>query len=207
MNPQTPIVPEPRTDLSPRPGDALLVVDVQNDFLPGGALAVPEGDAVVPLLRRCAWLFHHRGLPVVASRDWHPADHCSFSAQGGPWPPHCIAGTAGAQFAPGLDLPPATLVVDKATLRDSEAYSAFQGTGLAARLRASGVERLFIGGLATDYCVLNTVMDALAEHFKVVVIRDAVRAVDPAQGPQAMHRMRAASAVLMESSAWLDASP
>ena len=134
----------------PGPGDALVVVDVQNDFLPGGALGIRGGDEIVPVLNRYLERFHELGLPIFATRDWHPADHCSFAAQGGPWPVHCVAGTPGAEFAPGLRLPPGTEIIDKATRRDREAYSTLEGTDLEQRLRAAGVDRLFIGGLAFE---------------------------------------------------------
>jgi nicotinamidase/pyrazinamidase len=177
-------------------GDALVVVDVQRDFLPGGALGVPEGDRVAPVLNRYIARFRARGLPIVFTRDWHPADHCSFHAQGGPWPPHCVAASEGAAFAPGLDVAADALVVSKATATAPDAYSGFQGTELAGWLRDLGCWRLFIGGLATDYCVLQTVLDALAEGFEVLLLRDAVRAVDvaPGDGARAEQAMIAAGA-------------
>lgn len=183
----------------PRAGDALVAVDVQVDFLPGGRLAVPDGDAVVGVLASAAADFAARGLPVFATRDWHPVDHCSFAARGGPWPPHCIAGSTGAAFAPGLELPAGAEVIDKATGRDRDAYSGFDGTDLAARLRAADVRRVFVGGLATDYCVLHTVLDALREGFAVVVLTDAVRAVEvrPGDGAAALRRMHEAGAQLV----------
>lgn len=164
-----------------RRGDALLVVDVQNDFLPGGSLAVPDGDAVVPVLNDYLALFAAHQLPVFASRDWHPPDHCSFTAQGGPWPPHCVAGTPGAGFAPDLHLPATVTVISKAAESGADAYSAFAGTNLDASLRAAGVRRLFVGGLATDYCVLHTVEDALRDY-AVVLLTDAIRAVNMEAG-------------------------
>jgi nicotinamidase/pyrazinamidase len=175
----------------PRPGDALLIVDVQNDFLPGGSLAVARGDEVVPVLNRAIVVFEARDLPVYASRDWHPPQHCSFQAQGGPWPPHCVAGTHGAAFAATLRLPHFTTVVAKATTTDQDAYSAFQDTDLHARLHAAGIRRLFIGGLATDYCVLNTVRDARRLGYAVNLLRDAIRAVDvePGDGLRAEEEM------------------
>ncbi|MGL1833770.1 isochorismatase family protein [Rhodocyclaceae bacterium SMB388] len=175
----------------PGPGDALVIVDVQNDFLPGGRLAVPEGDRVVPVLTRVASAFAARGLPVFATRDWHPAEHCSFVERGGPWPPHCIAGTPGAAFAAGLKLPAATVVVSKATTADRDAYSGFEHTELDMLLRRSGTKRLFVGGLATDYCVLNTVRDARTLGYDVVLLTDAIRAVDvqPGDGDQALAEM------------------
>lgn len=179
-----------------QPHDALLLVDVQRDFLPGGALAVREGDQVVPVLNRYIALARKKQIPVFASRDWHPANHCSFAARGGPWPPHCVAGTAGAQIAPGLHLPEGAVLVDKATTEDADAYSALEGTALARELRARGVKRVLVGGLATDYCVLNTVRDALAEGFEVVLLRDAIRAVEvnPGDGERAEMEMRAKGA-------------
>lgn len=158
--------------------DALVIVDVQNDFLPGGNLAVPSGDAVVPVLNHAIALFARQSLPIYATRDWHPANHCSFRPQGGMWPPHCIAGSKGADFAAPLKLPHTAIIVSKATTPEKDTYSGFEGTDLASRLHAHGIERLFVGGLATDYCVLNTVKDALSRGFKVALLLDAMRAVD-----------------------------
>lgn len=179
------------------PGDALIVVDVQNDFLPGGALAVPQGDQVIEPLNRAASLFEAKGLPVFATRDWHPENHCSFKAQGGPWPPHCVAGTRGAEFAPGLRLPASAVVISKATTPERDAYSGFQGTELAELLRRRGIRRVVVGGLATDYCVLNTVKDALTQGFQVLLLTDAIRAVDvkPGDGEAARTEMERAGAV------------
>jgi len=181
---------------APGPGDALLVVDVQNDFVTG-SLAVRGAGEVVPALNRCIDAFVRRRLPVVASRDWHPPDHCSFRERGGPWPPHCIAGTEGAQFAPGLVLPVDALVVSKATERDRDAYSVFAGTGLDRELRKRGIDRFFVGGLATDYCVVNTVRDARRLGYAVGVVVDAIRAVNvhPDDGANAEAAMWAAGAI------------
>ncbi len=177
-------------------GDALLIVDVQNDFLPGGALAVPEGNRVVPVLNAYIASFTRRGLPVVATRDWHPPDHCSFQDQGGPWPVHCVADTAGADFAAGLDLPEDVLIVSKGTASDRDAYSGFQDTGLHETLQRRKVRRLFIGGLATDYCVQATVLDARKLGYEVCLLTDAIRAVDlqAGDGERAIARMVAAGA-------------
>ena len=174
-----------------QPGDVLLVTDIQNDFLSGGSLAVAGGDEVVPVLNRYIDEFVAHGLPVFATRDWHPDRHCSFHQQGGPWPVHCVAGTPGAEFAKTLRLPPDTTVISKATLRDQEAYSSFQGTDLDSRLRAAGIRRLFIGGLTTDYCVLNSVKDARRLGYDVFVLADAIRAVDvqPGDGRRAEEEM------------------
>jgi nicotinamidase/pyrazinamidase len=178
--------------MTPRPGDALLVVDVQHDFLPGGSLGVAGADAIVPVLNRYLDLWRARGLPVFASRCWHPPAHCSFRAEGGPWPSHCVAGSPGARFAVALALPEGATVVAKGTAPDRDAYSAFDGTALAARLADAGIRRLFIGGLTTDYCVVSTVRDAVARGYEVVVLEDAIRAVDrePGDGARAEAEMR-----------------
>jgi len=180
-----------RTRWTLQPGDALLIVDVQNDFLPGGSLAVPHGDEVVPVLNRAIGAFEAQGLPVYATRDWHPERHCSFRAQGGPWPPHCVAHTRGAEFAPALRLAPAATLISKATSADRDAYSGFEGTDLDRRLRAGGIRRLVVGGLATDYCVLNTVRDALQRGYEVMLLTDAIRPVDiqPGDGRRAEEEM------------------
>jgi nicotinamidase/pyrazinamidase len=159
-------------------GDALIVVDVQNDFLPGGTVAVPAGNEIIPVLNRYIALFDAHELPVFATRDWHPPDHCSFQRQGGPWPPHCIAGTSGAAFPVNLQLPGGTHIISKATMRDKDAYSGFDDTQLNALLRCIGVLRVFIGGLAAEYCVLNTVKDALRHRYVTFVLEDAIRAID-----------------------------
>ena len=178
-------------------GDALIIVDLQHDFLPGGSLAVSDGDAVVPVLNEAIALFTAANLPVVATRDWHPANHCSFHAQGGIWPAHCIGGSHGAAFSPALQLPASTQIISKATTAERDAYSGFEGTDLGTQLSAQGVKRVFVGGLATDYCVLQTVLDALKQHLQVVLLLDAIRAVDvkPGDGERAIARMIEAGAV------------
>ncbi len=185
--------------IEPERGDALVIVDVQNDFLPGGNLAVPEGDAVIPPLNQFIQRFQDRGLPVYATRDWHPPDHCSFKQQGGPWPPHCVAETEGAAFAADLHLPADAVVIYKGTLQSKDAYSGFDGTNLADHLRDHDISRLFIGGLTTEYCVLNTVKDALAEGFQVMLIKQAVRAVeaDAGDGERAIAEMQRCGAQLI----------
>lgn len=177
------------------PGDALLVVDLQNDFLPGGTLPVPGADEVVALVNDCVQHFARHGRPVYATRDWHPAGHCSFQPEGA-WPVHCVAGSSGAAFARDLVLAPGTIVVSKAQEEDRDAYSGFAGTSLERHLRAAGIRRLFVAGLATDYCVLHTVEDALALGLAVVLLLDAVRAVDlrPGDGAAAIARMCALGA-------------
>jgi nicotinamidase/pyrazinamidase len=179
-----------------RSNDALLVVDVQNDFMPGGALAVARGDEVVPVVNRLATGFEH----VVLTQDWHPLNHVSFAANYAGrkpfeifalpygdqvlWPVHCVQGTAGAALHGGLDVAHARLVIRKGYRRDIDSYSAFveadrkTPTGLAGYLRESGVTRVWCCGLATDYCVAWTALDARAAGFEAVVIEDACRAID-----------------------------
>ena len=182
-------------------GDVLLLVDVQNDFLPGGSLGVPCGDEVIAPLNRAIGLFMARSRPVFASRDWHPVRHCSFREQGGPWPPHCVVGSPGADFAPGLALPASAVMVFKATRADEESYSVFGGTGFEGMLRAAGAQRIVIGGLATDYCVLATTRDARLLGFAVVVLVDAVRAVDvrAGDGARALEEMVRLGAVMAKA--------
>ena len=177
-------------------GDALLLVDVQNDFAPGGALGVPDGDAVIPVLN--AWIAAAReaDVPIYASRDWHPANHVSFEAQKGPWPAHCVQNTRGAQFCADLDLQDDVTVISKGDHPDLEAYSAFDKTELAERLRAVGVKRLWIGGLAQDYCVRASTLDAASEGFQTHVILPATRAIAEETGQKALAEMRAAGATL-----------
>lgn len=181
-------------------GDALLIVDVQNDFLPGGSLAVADGDAVLEPLNRWIERFTAAGLPVVATRDWHTPEHCSFAAQGGPWPPHCVAGSDGARFAAALKLPADARIVSKATRQEADAYSGFDGTELDAHFKRLAVRRLYVGGLATDYCVLNTVRDALALGYAVELLLDGMRAVElrPGDGERAIAAMVAAGAMPRE---------
>jgi nicotinamidase/pyrazinamidase len=182
---------------SPNSRDALLVVDPQVDFCPGGALAVPGGDRIFPAVNAAA-----ARLPlVVASRDWHPPDHVSFRTRGGPWPPHCQAGTKGAEFYPALDSSLIQQVFSKGMDPDLEAYSAFDGTGLADWLRSRGVSRLYVTGLATDYCVRASVLDAREAGFEVVVLEDAIGAVDvqPGDGERALAEMRQAGAEVARS--------
>jgi len=182
-------------------GDALLVVDVQNDFCPGGALAVNRGDEVVPVLNEWIARAVGAGVTVYASRDWHPPDHVSFSHRGGPWPPHCVRNTRGADFHPELKFPVDVCIISKAEHPDVDSYSAFGGTDLADRLRRAGVRRVWIGGLTQDYCVRETAMDAIREGFETHVIVNATRAVNvqPDDGKQAIDDIRRAGGILEES--------
>ena len=179
---------------------ALIVVDVQNDFCPGGSLAVERGDEVVGPLNRLIEEFLGRGEPVYKSRDWHPAATKHFAAYGGTWPVHCVQGTRGAEFHKDLLDDPRVHVVSKGT-GDEDSYSAFDGTALAEDLRRRGVEEVWVGGLATDYCVKNTVLDALRQGFRVRALSDAMRAVNlrPGDGARALEEMRAAGAEVVGS--------
>ncbi|MBO3842547.1 MAG: nicotinamidase [Candidatus Brockarchaeota archaeon] len=176
---------------------ALVIVDVQNDFLPGGALAVPGGDSVIEPLNKYIGLFTERGLPVFATRDWHPRQHASFREKGGPWPPHCVQNTWGAEISSMLNLPSSARIVDKAFSPDRDAYSGFHETVLSLELHRLGVKRLFIGGLATDYCVKATVLDALDIGFETVLLLDAVKGVDvtPGDSEKAVREMVSKGAI------------
>ena len=181
--------------------DALVIVDVQNDFCPGGALGVPGGDAVIPVLNRYAERFAAAGAPVFASRDWHPAKTSHFKAYGGVWPPHCVQGTPGAELHPQLTLPSDAAIISKGMDPNEDAYSCFQsetgdGMPFPATLGELGVGRLFVGGLATDYCVKSTVVDGVREGFEMVVLEDAIAAVDltPGDGERALEAIRATGA-------------
>jgi nicotinamidase/pyrazinamidase len=157
---------------------ALLVVDVQNDFCPGGSLAVKDGAEVVPKLNKVVEAFEAARLPIFYTRDWHPANHISFKAQGGPWPPHCVQGTPGAEFHPKLKVTGGAVVISKGTKPNFEAYSGFQGTDLEYRLKALRVEEVFIGGLTTDYCVKESSLDALTAGLNVCVLTDCIEGVN-----------------------------
>ena len=179
---------------------ALVVVDVQNDFCPGGALAVERGDEVVGPLNRLIEEFLGRGEPVYKSRDWHPPQTRHFADHGGTWPVHCVQGTRGAEFHEALLDDPRVRVVSKG-LGDEDNYSAFDGTALAEDLRREGVREVWVGGLATDYCVKQTVLDALRAGFRVRALPDAMRAVNlqPGDDQRALAEMRAAGAEVADS--------
>ncbi len=179
------------------PHDALIVVDPQNDFLPGGTLAVAEGNRIFEPINRLMALFPY----VVATRDWHPRDHAYFQANGGPWPWHCLARTHGAQFSPLLHSEQIDDVISKGTDPKTDGYSAFAATDLAEKLRQHGIRRVFVTGLATDYCVKATTIDARDAGFDAVVLTDAIAAIDATPGDElrALDEMRASGAQLMKS--------
>jgi len=172
--------------------DALIIVDVQNDFCLGGALAVRNGDEVVPVLNRYIEKFLDARLPIFATRDWHPAKTIHFKAYGGMWPVHCVQGTHGAEFHADLKLAKEIVIISTGMAPSEDGYS-------GDLLRQHGVERIFVGGLATDYCVKQTVLDGLSQGFKVMVIGDAVRGVDlnPNDTVQALKEMSEAGAVML----------
>lgn len=171
---------------------AIILVDVQNDFCPGGSLAVSDGDAVVEPLNTVAAKVRKAGGLVIATRDWHPVNHISFIKQGGLWPPHCIQNTEGAAFHKELIIEDNDIIISKAEAED-DAYSGFEGTDLEEILRERGIDKLIIGGLATDYCVKNTVLDGLKSGFPVMLLEDAIRAVnvEPGDGKKAITEMKA----------------
>ena len=184
------------------PDSALVLVDIQNDFCPGGALAVAEGDETVGVANR---LMPHFPL-IISTQDWHPSNHISFRARGGPWPPHCVQGTEGANLHPALNRTPIDHYFFKASSVDNDAYSEFEGTNDMGRsldevLRSSDVKRLYVAGLATDYCVRATVLDGVSRGYQVYVCTDGVRAVnvDPLDGEKALREMSAAGVQLVTS--------
>ena len=181
--------------------DALIVMDVQKDFCTGGALAVPDADKVVPVINRLQELF----TTVIFSRDWHPPGHVSFSEQpefvDGSWPRHCLAGSDGAAFHPQLQVPLHATIVSKGAEKGRDAYSIFDVGDLAETLRLQQIERLFICGLATNYCVKETTLAALKEGFRVVVVSDACRGIDVPPGAlqKALDEMTNAGALIVKS--------
>jgi nicotinamidase/pyrazinamidase len=179
---------------------ALIVVDVQNDFCPGGSLAVAHGDQVVGPLNKLIDKFLADGLPVYKTRDWHQPTTKHFQKYGGTWPVHCVQGTRGAEFHPQLRDDPRVHIISKG-LGDTDCYSAFDETDLAQQLRNQGISELLVGGLATDYCVKNTVLDAIKNGFHVKALEDAMKAVDvnPGDGERAKKEMQAAGAIMINS--------
>ena len=175
-------------------GDALIIVDIQNDFCPGGALPIQGGGAVVPVLN--CWIAGAivKNVPIYASRDWHPIDHISFKQQGGPWPPHCLQDSEGARFHPELQLPNSVIKITKGVRFDQDQNSVFDQTGLTYQLRLTGIQRLWVGGLAEDVCVLATVLDARRHGFEVVLIENATKPVSANASERARRQMREAGA-------------
>ena len=183
-------------------GKALLIIDLQNDFCPGGALPVPAGNEIVPVLNKYIALFVKMNYYIIASRDWHPRQTKHFKKYGGEWPEHCIQETAGAQFHPDLQLPHTAIIISSGMNPDEEGYSAFEGVNaegehLAQMLDSVGVKELFVGGLATDYCVKESVLSALREGYKVTVLIDAVRGIAPHASRNAIEEMKAHAATVL----------
>lgn len=176
-------------------GSALIIVDMQNDFMPGGSLPVPDADKIIPIINKYIEIFMAKGLPIFASRDWHPPNHISFKQRGGVWPVHCVRNTLGAKFHPDLKLPRSAIVISKATDPNREAYSAFDRTELADRLREKNIKRVFIAGVATDYCVKNTALDALENGFEVILLEDATKGL--ANSVSAIEEMKAKGVKMM----------
>lgn len=179
--------------------DALIISDIQIDFLRGGALAVAEGNEIIPFINEYIRLFETSKAKVFAIRDWHPPDHMSFKLFGGPWPVHCLQESDGAKFSTDLRLPMDAIVISKAMDPKREAYSGFDGTTLADDLHAAGVTRIFVGGLATDYCIRTTVIDGLSFGFSVALLLDAVRGINvkPDDSERAIQEMLARGARLV----------
>ena len=179
-----------------RPDDALLVVDIQRDFCAGGSLAIARADEIVPAINRLIGDAIPAGATVVACRDWHPENHVSFTARGGAWPPHCVAGTKGAEFHSDLRLPLGTPVISKGVDPDRDEYSAFERTGLLERLRRKGTRRILLCGLALDFCVRASALDAARAGLETHVALEATRPVTQADGEAAIREMRRAGVVV-----------
>ncbi|WP_297420645.1 nicotinamidase [Thermococcus sp.] len=177
------------------PKEVLILVDMQRDFMPGGALPVPDGDRIIPRCNEYIGEFRKHGALIVATRDWHPPNHVSFKEHGGPWPAHCVQNTPGAEFV--VNLPADAVVVSKATEPDKEAYSGFEGTDLAEILRKNGVKRVYICGVATEYCVKATALDAVKYGFKAYLLGDAVRGINPRDEELALEEMKKAGVTVL----------
>lgn len=188
---------EPKDAL--QPGDALLLVDVQIDFCPGGNLPIADGDQVVPVLNRWLAAAREKGIPVYASRDWHPSGHMSFAARGGQWPDHCLQDSAGAAFHPDLALPEDTVVISKGVRFDKDQYSAFDETGLAERLHQDGVSRVWVGGLALDVCVEATALGGREAGFAVRLIPEASKAITADGAARAIAAMLEAGVTIQDA--------
>lgn len=167
--------------------EALIIVDMQKDFMPGGTLPVPNGDMIIPRIEEYIELFKKRNALIVATRDWHPENHISFKEYGGLWPKHCIQNTEGAEFV--VKLPKDAIIISKADRPDREAYSGFEGTNLEKILKGKGVKRVYICGVATEYCVRATALDALKLGFEVVLLRDAVKGIKPEDEKRAIKEL------------------
>ena len=180
------------------PEEALIVVDMQRDFMPGGALPVPGGDEIIPIVNECVKKFRERGALIVATRDWHPPDHISFRERGGPWPRHCVQNTPGAEFV--VELPEDAIIISKATEPEKEAYSGFEGTNLAEVLREKGVKRVYVCGVATEYCVKATALDAVKHGFETYLLTDAVKGINPEDERKALEELQRAGVKLIRCS-------
>lgn len=183
-------------------GHALLVIDLQLDFMPEGALAVKDGDKIIPVINKLVKLFSAKEDMIFFSRDWHPEKHCSFFENGGTWPEHCVRGSRGARFHPDVQIPETSKIISKATTESKDAYSAFEDTELAEELEKNNINTLYVCGLATDVCVRSTVLDGLELGLTIIVVSDAVKAVElePGDGDRAIQEMNAAGAEIVESS-------
>lgn len=187
-----------------QPRDALLIVDLQNDFMPNGALAVPEGDHIIPIVNRWIAAAQIADIPIILSRDWHPPNHCSFQIQGGPWPEHCVQHTPGAAFHPDILLPKDVVIVNKAFDPEKEAYSAFEGVTdleqfpLLKKLSALSIQRIWMMGLALDYCVYYSALDAIKYHFQCVIVLPGCRAICAANTANILKKLKNAGGILLE---------
>jgi nicotinamidase/pyrazinamidase len=185
----------------PRDGDALLIVDVQIDFFPGGRLPVPRGDEIIPVINQLIHTANPHHVPIFASRDWHPANHCSFKEQGGSWPLHCVQHTKGANFHPDIHWPPSTQIINKGETSEEDVYSAFRGkmpngTSLDSALKQQGIRRLWISGLAQEVCVCESALEGRAYGYEVHLILSGTRPITERAGEDSLARMKSAGVII-----------
>ncbi|RLG89263.1 MAG: nicotinamidase [Thermoprotei archaeon] len=184
--------------------DALIIVDMQKDFMPQGALPVPEGDTIIPIINNYLRIFQESKASVILTRDWHPPNHISFKSRGGLWPPHCIRNSEGAKFHPDLKIPSNAVIISKATEPDKEAYSGFDGTELNSILTSRAVKRVFICGVATEYCVKETALDALRLGYLVLILNDAIKGISKSNSEKALELLLNKGALIIEMSDLLE---
>ena len=184
---------------------ALLVIDVQHDFCEGGVLEAQLTSTLIDPLNRLVDSCAAAEIPVIFTRDWHPPDHSSFISQGGPWPPHCVSNTRGAEFAAGLCVPSTAIIINKGVATDDDGYSMFDRTNLTDTLETLGLTELAVCGIAAEYCVLESVRDSRRRHFRTIVLEDLVRAIEvrPGDVDRAFGEMRNLGAVLSTSDQWI----
>lgn len=182
---------------------ALIVVDVQRDFCEGGALAAADTLSLLRPLKKCVEEARRKGAVIVFTQDWHPENHSSFALNGGPWPVHCVANTAGAELMPSLRADEDDVIIRKGVTEEGAGYSGFEATGLAERLKELGVERVGVSGIATEYCVRATALDSLQGGFETTILTDLIRPVKPSETQRILQELKQAGASISIAAEWL----